>query len=162
MMRLDIRPGLSTLLLSSLLCAAPTAAEVRLVIEGALDVVCADENGAKHPKRVQLSHPLTPDAAASSALVALQYQSGGTAVAKRVMAAVTLVNSDGSQVELGALSFGTDQQAGAGVQQEVVPANLASADSVDWDVRFKNLKRLEGHECVVVLAGVGPVADDEE
>ncbi len=141
-----------------LFLSAPGQAEVRLAVEGALKVLCADESGAKHPKRTELHHRVSPDPAATSALLLLQYESDDSGKAGRVVAKVKLSSLDGSQTRLGKLSALTDAETGVGEASDLVPANLATAAAASWDIRFKKFKRLPPHDCILVLGAVAAAA----
>ncbi len=143
-----------------LLLSAPARADVQLAAEGALKALCADESGAKHPKRTELHHLVSPDPAATSALLLLQYESDDSGKAGRVVAKVKLSSLDGSQTRLGKLSALTDAQTGVGEASDLVPANLATAAAASWDIRFKKFKALPPRDCILVFGVVGPVGGD--
>ena len=143
-----------------LLSAAPGEAEVRLAAEGAFKALCADQSGAKHPKRSELHHVVSPDPSATSALLLLQYGSDEPGKSGRIDADVKLSSLDGSQTRLGKLKAQTDAETGEGEASDVVPANLDSAAAASWDVRFKKFKALQPRDCVVFFVAVGPAAGD--
>ena len=138
-----------------LLSTAPGRAEVRLFAEGALKALCADESGAKHPKRSKLHHLVSPDPNAIAALLLLQYESRDSGTAGRVNAKVKLLSSDGSKTKLGKLSALTDAETGVGEASDLVPANLGTAVAASWDVRFKKLKDLQPRDCILVFGAMG-------
>ncbi len=138
-----------------LLVSTPVRAEVRLTVAGALKVLCADESGAKHPKRTELHHRVSPDPAATSALLLLQYESDDSGKARRVVAKVKLSSLDGSQTRLGKLSATTDAETGVGEASDLVQANLATAAAASWDIRFKKFKRLPPRDCILVFGAMG-------
>ena len=143
-----------------LLLSAPGRADVKLAAEGALKVLCADESGAKHPTRTALRHLVSSDPTATSALLILQYESDDSGKAGRVVAKVKLSSSDGSLTNLGRLNPVTDAETGIGEASDLVPANLATAESASWDIRFKKFKPLPPRDCILVLGAVAAQAGD--
>jgi hypothetical protein len=143
-----------------LFSTAPGRAEVRLAAEGAVKVLCADELGAKHPKRTELHHLVSPDPAATSALLILQYEADDPRNVGRVRANVKLSSLDGSQTGLGRLSVRTDAQTGIGEASHLVPASLGTAAAANWDIRLKKFNQLRPRDCIVVLGAVAAVAGD--
>ncbi len=143
-----------------LLFTPPGQAEVLLAAEGAFKALCADESGAKHPKRTELQHIVSPDPTATSALLLLRYGSDEPGKSGRIDANVKLSSVDGSQSRPGKLEAQTDAETGEGEASDVVPANLDSAAAASWDVRFKKFKALQPRDCVVFFVAVGPAAGD--